>query len=80
MPMTVLCQRLIDNGLLVGNVMLTQCKPFHSIPDHPRQHHDVRQGLDGAGTDVLPVVVLGETRKLLLVVGLVGLEGEWKGG
>lgn len=78
--MTVLRQRLIDYGLLVGNVVLAQCKPLHSVPNNPRQHHEVRQGLDGAGTDVLPVVVLGETRKLLLVVRLVGLKGGWKGG
>jgi len=80
MPITVLCQRLIDYGLLVGNVVLAQRKPFHSVPEHPRQHHKVRQGLHGAGTNVLPVVVLRETRELLLIVRLVGLEGGWKGG
>jgi len=47
----------------------------------------VRQGLDGTGADVLPVVVLGEARELLLVVrlketreGREGREGGREGG
>ena len=85
--MPVLRQRLIDNRLLVSNVVLAQRKPLHSVAHHARQHHQVRQGLDGTGADVLPVVVLGEARELLLVVrlketreGREGREGGREGG
>lgn len=78
--MPMLRQRLINNRLLVGNVVLPQRKPFHGVAHHPRQHHEVRQGLDGTWADVLPVVVLGETRELLLVVRLEEGKGARKGG